>query len=146
MLTEKHLQKIFEFIDKLHMQEGNICNIENIKNNYINKLEKRFEVKHNYPFENAIEIQKKCLKLLKKYCETIIRIAPYIHGDLWFSNILLTYDKQIKVIDMKGKVDNIFTTSGDIMYDYGKLYQSILGYDKVLYNFNFELLFKTKIL
>jgi hypothetical protein len=38
MLTEKHLQKIFEFIDKLHMQEGNICNIENIKNNYINKI------------------------------------------------------------------------------------------------------------
>jgi len=35
---------------------------------------------------------------------------------------------------MKGKICSIYTTSGDIMYDYGKLYQSILGYDKVLYN------------
>jgi thiamine kinase-like enzyme len=73
---------------------------------------------------------------LRTYCESIeIKIVPYIHGDLWFSNILLTYNNEIKVIDMKGKMDNIFTTSGDIMYDYGKLYQSILGYDKVLYNY-----------
>ena len=134
MLTEKHLQKIFEFIDKLHNQKGNICNIENIKNNYIYKLEKRFEIKENYPFDDAFEIQQKCLIMLKKYCETEIKIVPYIHGDLWFSNILLTYNNQIKLIDMKGKVDNIFTTSGDVMYDYGKLYQSILGYDKILYN------------
>jgi hypothetical protein len=33
---------------------------------------------------------------------------------------------------MKGQVDNILTTNGDIYYDYGKLYQSILGYDIIL--------------
>lgn len=138
MLTEKHIQKVFEFIDKLHTQEGNICGIENIKNNYISKLEKRFEITENYPFENSIETQQKCLKLLKTYCETDIKVVPYIHGDLWFSNILLTYDNKIKVVDMKGKVDSTFTTSGDIMYDYGKLYQSILGYDKILYNHTYK--------
>ena len=35
---------------------------------------------------------------------------------------------------MKGMVDNIPTLNGDIYYDYGKLYQSILGYDLVLNN------------
>jgi len=138
MLNEKHLQKVFKFMDNLHVQEGKICNNENIKNNYIYKLEKRFEINDNYPFEDAFEIQRKCLSLLKNYCETEIKIVPYIHGDLWFSNILLTYNNEIKVIDMKGKVDNIFTTSGDIMYDYGKLYQSILGYDKILYNYTYK--------
>jgi hypothetical protein len=33
---------------------------------------------------------------------------------------------------MKGQVDNILTLNGDIYYDYGKLYQSILGYDLIL--------------
>jgi capsule biosynthesis phosphatase len=136
MITEKHLQKVFEFIDKLHQQEGCSCDKKYVINNYIKKLEKRFEIKDNYPFEDAVAIQEYCLKLLRTYCESIeIKIVPYIHGDLWFSNILLTYNNEIKVIDMKGKMDNIFTTSGDIMYDYGKLYQSILGYDKVLYNY-----------
>jgi len=67
LLSEKHLEKIFNFIDSLHVQEGNICNVEDIKKNYIDKLEKRFEIKDNYPFEDAIEIQQKCLNLLKKY-------------------------------------------------------------------------------
>jgi hypothetical protein len=34
---------------------------------------------------------------------------------------------------MKGQVDNILTTNGDAYYDFGKLYQSILGYDLVLH-------------
>jgi hypothetical protein len=33
---------------------------------------------------------------------------------------------------MKGQVDGILTLNGDMYYDYGKLYQSILGYDLVL--------------
>ena len=35
---------------------------------------------------------------------------------------------------MKGKVDDILTLNGDKLYDYGKLYQSILGYDCILNN------------
>ncbi len=35
---------------------------------------------------------------------------------------------------MKGQVDNELTLNGDMYYDYGKLYQSILGYDLVLNN------------
>jgi hypothetical protein len=35
---------------------------------------------------------------------------------------------------MRGQVDGQLTLNGDIYYDYGKLYQSILGYDLVLNN------------
>jgi hypothetical protein len=55
-----------------------------------------------------------------------------IHGDFWFSNIILTYEDNYKLIDMRGQVDNILTINGDIYYDYGKLYQSIIGYDLIL--------------
>ena len=36
---------------------------------------------------------------------------------------------------MKGQVDGILTLNGDKYYDYGKLYQSIIGYDLVLNGF-----------
>ena len=61
-----------------------------------------------------------------------------IHGDFWFSNIILTYDDKYKIIDMKGQVDNILTINGDIYYDYGKLYQSIIGYDLLLNNIEID--------
>ena len=34
---------------------------------------------------------------------------------------------------MKGQVNGTLTTGGDMLYDYGKLYQSFLGYDAALY-------------
>lgn len=36
---------------------------------------------------------------------------------------------------MRGKWGTIKTKSGDVMYDYAKLYQSILGYDAILFGF-----------
>jgi hypothetical protein len=33
---------------------------------------------------------------------------------------------------MRGKVGNVLTIYGDILYDYGKIYQSIIGYDFIL--------------
>jgi hydroxymethylglutaryl-CoA reductase len=55
-----------------------------------------------------------------------------IHGDFWFSNILLDYQDQYRLIDMRGQLDGVLTMNGDKYYDYGKMYQSILGYDLVL--------------
>ena len=35
---------------------------------------------------------------------------------------------------MKGQVDGILSLNGDKYYDYGKMYQSILGYDLIINN------------
>jgi hypothetical protein len=64
----------------------------------------------------------------------VIIFVDYIHVDFWFSNMILDFRGKLKVFDMKGKVYNTYTTGGDKMYDYAKLYQSILGYDCVLNN------------
>jgi streptomycin 6-kinase len=126
---------IFEFMNILHHTPSNqpIPTQDQCKANYIDKLLNRFQNADDYPFDNATIYQAECIKRLNKYLECPMKIIPYIHGDLWFSNILLTYQQEVKCIDMKGKVDGLYTVGGDIMYDYGKLYQSILGYDTAIY-------------
>jgi len=105
--------------------------ISNIKDNYLKKLYNRFN-KNDYPFEDAeIVFQDIIFQLKDKFSAEIV---PMIHGDLWFSNILYTYTDEFRFIDMKGKVGDIYTLNGDKYYDYGKLFQSIIGYDLILYN------------
>ena len=43
---------------------------------------------------------------------------------------MLTYNDELKFIDMKGQITDILTLNGDMYYDYGKMYQSILGIEK----------------
>ena len=57
-----------------------------------------------------------------------------IHGDPVMSNIILNNHGKIKFIDMRGKVNDKLTLQGDWLYDWAKLYQSILGYDFILLN------------
>ena len=92
-------------------------------------MNKRFNI-DDYFFEDANDVLKDIIEGIETHYSPVI--SHVIHGDFWFSNIILTYQNNYKLIDMKGYVDDILTLSGDIYYDYGKLYQSILGYDLVL--------------
>lgn len=132
LLTPRHIDELFDILDRLHSCEEDttiVIDCDNVKNNYVKKLKNRFN-KQEYPFEDAEDV----------FCDIIDgvethfapHISPVIHGDFWFSNIILTYDNTYKLLDMKGINDDILTLNGDIYYDYGKLYQSILGYDLVL--------------
>jgi hypothetical protein len=49
-------------------------------------------------------------------------------------NIIINNHGKIKFIDMRGKVGNTNTILGDWLYDWAKLYQSLIGYDKILMN------------
>lgn len=131
-LTTNIIDKLFNILDKFHSYENNKINInfDNIHNNYIKKLINRFN-KNEYYFDDSEIVFNSILEELKNNFDP--KIVGFIHGDFWFSNIILTYDDNLKFIDMKGQVDNILTTSGDIYYDYGKMYQSILGYDLILH-------------
>ena len=136
LVTEKHIDKLFELLNKFHNIQNSITiGEDNIYNNYFKKLEDRFNT-NDYFFEDAKQVYNKITDNLKKNYSP--KIVSVIHGDFWFSNIILEYDDNYKCIDMKGQVDNVLTLNGDIYYDYGKLYQSILGYDLVLNNCNLD--------
>ena len=130
LITKTHIKQVFEFMDILHNIPGPIPSLEDMQANYSDKLRKRFTVSEDYPFPDASDIQEACLTELSSYTPTGV---AFIHGDLWFSNILIDFQGALKCIDMKGQVNGTLTTGGDRLYDYGKLYQSFLGYDAALY-------------
>jgi len=132
LLTTKIIDDLFEILDKVHNTNYKI-NIthENINNNYFKKLKNRFN-KTDYFFEDAEFIYNKVMSHLQETYSP--QVTNIIHGDFWFSNIILQYNDEYKLIDMRGQVDNVLTLNGDLYYDYGKLYQSILGYDLILNN------------
>lgn len=77
------------------------------------------------------------LNLLRKYEENNNAKIGMIHGDAVFTNILMDENKNIKLIDMRGKLgenDNCLCVYGDTLYDYAKIYQSLIGYDEIIEN------------
>jgi hypothetical protein len=75
-------------------------------------------------------------KGLQKYENENKGKISIIHGDTVMTNILINNFGKIKFIDMRGKLGNKLSIYGDAMYDWAKLYQSIIGYDKILQNKN----------
>lgn len=130
LITPAILDDLFSILKHFHSIDGSIqIQAVNIHNNYFKKLSDRF-TPNDYSFDDAQEVFNAVLADLERTWNPVI--TSMIHGDFWFSNIILDYNNQYKVIDMKGQVDGILTLNGDMYYDYGKLYQSILGYDLVL--------------
>ena len=69
-----------------------------------------------------------------------------IHGDPVFSNILINQYDKIKFIDMRGKLGSELTIEGDWLYDWAKLYQSLIGYDEILLNKEMNLEYKQNMI
>ena len=118
---------MFDILEKFHNCYTIPITItsENIRNNYFGKLKERFN--HNdYPYPDAVEVYNTIISDLDTHYDPWV--VSMIHGDFWFSNILLDYTEQYRFIDMKGQVDTL------LYYDYGKLFQSILGYDMIINN------------
>ena len=140
LVMKDMITQLINMLGQFHNCEGVIDVVsDNIKNNYITKLKKRFENENDYPFEDRSNVQEAVMTMLEKYISsTACKIVPFIHGDFWFSNIVYTFEKKWKCIDMKGQVDDILTTNGDPLYDYAKLYMSLLGYDIVLWDEGFN--------
>jgi capsule biosynthesis phosphatase len=133
LITTKIIKDLFSILKQIHEEKSKDdakISDKNIRNNYFEKLRRRFEKKSDYPFEDAVEVYQNIISGLSANYAAEKRSV--IHGDFWFSNIIMTYDDQYKLIDMKGQVDGVLTLAGDRYYDYGKMYQSILGYDLIL--------------
>jgi capsule biosynthesis phosphatase len=143
-LTTDIIDKCFDVLNKIHDNQNRQITISNekIKANYFDKLKSRFNL-NDYPFDNAEKVFINILENLERTYDA--RTVSIIHGDFWFSNILLTYTDDIKCIDMRGQIDNDLTLNGDIYYDYGKMYQSILGYDLILNKKEINIEYKQKI-
>lgn len=84
-------------------------------------------------------------EFLDKYEENDSIILGNIHGDPVFTNILWGKGG-CKFIDMRGMINNEYTIWGDIIYDYAKIYQSLIGYDEIVHDTYVRLSYKQKLL
>ncbi len=137
LFTTAHIDRLLEILDILHTTKITINKpeIDNIKVNYRKKFLTRMENTEVYPFYDREFIRDTMLEKLDLYLNSeTISSVDMIHGDFWLSNIILLFDGTIKLIDMRGEVENTLTLGGDPLYDYAKLYQSLIGYDSVLHN------------
>ena len=53
---------------------------------------------------------------------------------------------KLKFLDMRGKNGNQLTLLGDKWYDYGKVYQSLIGYDEILLDKNVDMNLKNTLI
>jgi aminoglycoside phosphotransferase len=133
LLTTHMLSHIMNSINRIHNNriDNNIENI-NIYENYCNKLQKRYK-KYDYSkFKNSNKIYNDLYNELMKYENEKNGKLSVIHGDTVMTNILINKFGKIKFIDMTGKLGDKLTIYGDEIYDWAKLYQSLIGYDKIL--------------
>ena len=77
-------------------------------------------------------VYNKIITNLTSYINLNLGKKVIIHGDPVFTNILINQFGKIKFIDMRGKQGEILSIEGDWLYDWAKLYQSLIGYDKIL--------------
>jgi capsule biosynthesis phosphatase len=132
LLTHDNLIHVMNSIKRIQSSEKDIIDDINIYENYSNKLKKRYESYDYSIFSKDKETYNILYNKLKKYETNNMGNISVIHGDPVMTNILINMYDKIKFIDMRGKQGTKCTIYGDWLYDWAKLYQSLVGYDKIL--------------
>jgi capsule biosynthesis phosphatase len=134
-LTEDILVNIMNSIKRIH-ELVVPCNDNdddiNIYSNYAEKIQKRYADYDYSKFNNSKIVYDELMNKLSMYENDKVGKQTIIHGDPVFTNIIINNYDKIKFIDMRGKVGNDLTIQGDWLYDWAKLYQSLIGYDSIL--------------
>ncbi len=131
-LTVNQIDYILGSLHRLHQIKINTNPID-IYFNYIEKMTHRYQT-HSYSqySQNVDLYYKKIINKMYEYKEKGMGVEGMIHGDPVMTNIMINQYGKIKLIDMRGKIGDKLTIYGDIMYDYSKFYQSLIGYDEIL--------------
>jgi len=134
LLTTDTLIHIMNSINRLHNIDINTIDTNNINiyDNYSKKMIQRYRSYDYSMFNNSEKIFNELLEKLTSYENGNKGKCCAIHGDSVMTNILVNSFGKIKFIDMRGKLGNELTICGDFLYDWAKLYQSLIGYDKIL--------------
>ena len=105
-----------------------------IHSNYIEKLDKRYKNFDYSKFSESEVVYHKLREALNNYKSSNKGRKVIIHDDTVLSNVLINTYEKIKFIDMRGSLNGILSIYGDCLYDWAKLYQSLIGYDLILNN------------
>lgn len=126
--TLTHVMNSVARIQRVTVEDDDV----DIYKNYSEKLKKRWNACDYSRFEDSEKVYKDLLDKLKSYENSGMGKKVVVHGDPVFTNILINNHDKIKFIDMRGKVGQVLSINGDWLYDWAKMYQSLIGYDEIL--------------
>ena len=135
LFTAAHLRAVMEALDALHSCAAIpvAAPKEAVFENYATKLAARIGDKARYPFADTPAVVARLGAAVREYVDSPrFRMASVVHGDPWFSNTMLAGVGRVVFLDMKGDLAGRLTTNGDPLTDFGKLYQSLLGFDSLV--------------
>ena len=118
----------------------------NIYSNYADKLKKRYNSYDYSRFKNSESLYNNIKNELELYEKNNLGKQVLIHGDCVMTNILINNYGKIKFIDMRGQQGDKLSLEGDWLYDWAKIYQSLIGYDKILQSKTITVEYEQKML
>ena len=128
LLTEDQLKHIMNSVYRLQQVEPVIDPDLRYLDNYVPKMRERYE---NYDY-SRFPGHKEVFDSIEQELDPYWGKLSVIHGDPVFTNILINDYGKIKFIDMRGKIgEDKLTINGDFLYDWAKMYQSLIGYDEI---------------
>lgn len=150
MLTENTFTHILNSIVRIQrydisMNQSSINDVR-LYDNYASKLIQRYENYDYSLYHNSRHTYESILISLQNYEKANKGIKKMIHGDPVFTNIIINSYGKIKFIDMRGRVGDVLTIYGDWLYDWAKIYQSVIGYDEILLSKSINKTYKTHII
>ena len=146
LLTKNTLLHVLNSIIRIQQTDYDDNNKYNIYENYAYKMVKRYNDYDYSSFEDSKIIYNDLLIKLKEYENNKLGKKTIIHGDPVFTNIIINNYDKIKFIDMRGKLGNNLTICGDWLYDWAKIYQSLIGYDEILLLKNINTQYKNEMI
>lgn len=145
-MSTKMLTNYLDAIERIHNSTTCENEIElDIYSNYSSKIQKRYNSYDYSKFANAEMTYNKLMEYFDAYRKNSSGNVSVIHGDPVFSNCIINEYGQFKFIDMRGLQGDVETLFGDKWYDYGKIYQSIIGYDEILLDKTLSIDYKTSM-
>jgi capsule biosynthesis phosphatase len=143
ILSKEHIEKLVESVKTLHEYKENDLIIKKYEP-LSDKFRQRMLM---YDYENfgltTSEVENLAIDLEKIEGDGFQNVL--IHGDCVFSNVIVDNMGEIKFVDMRGLVNDTFTPYGFYLYDYAKIYQSIMGYDEILMDKKIKVSYKQMI-
>ena len=129
-LSDYHIQELCTSLNLIHKTPVENLTVD-INQNYLKKLDNRYF---------AFDTKDKQAKLLYDQIKEFLTFYETsnagkrcnIHGDPVFTNIIVDKNNRIRFIDMRGMQGETCTITGDMHYDYAKIYQSLVGYDFII--------------
>ena len=146
LLNENTLKNLLNSIFRIQKCDIHDKDNINIYSNYVKKIKNRFENYDYSKFKDSQNIYNELIKNLCYYESNNLGLKKVIHGDTVFTNIFINSFDKIKFIDMRGKQGGDLTFFGDWLYDWAKIYQSLIGYDEILMSKNISEDYKKKLI